>query len=53
MGEQQPVLEPNNQKSIFRFGLYELDGGTGELRKDGKPRPLWLHFLHALARITR
>ncbi len=31
--------EPNNQKSIFRFGLYELDGGTGELRKDGKPRP--------------
>jgi cholera toxin transcriptional activator len=39
MGEQQPVLEPINQKSIFRFGLYELDGGTGELRKDGKPRP--------------
>jgi cholera toxin transcriptional activator len=39
MGEQQPVLEPNNQKSIFRFGLYELDGDTGELRKDGKPRP--------------
>jgi cholera toxin transcriptional activator len=33
------VLEPINQKSIFRFGLYELDGGTGELRKDGKPRP--------------
>ena len=31
--------EPTNQKSIFRFGLYELDGGTGELRKDGKPRP--------------
>ena len=39
MGEQQPVPEPTNQKSIFRFGLYELDGGTGELRKDGKPRP--------------
>jgi cholera toxin transcriptional activator len=33
------VPEPTNQKSIFRFGLYELDGGTGELRKDGKPRP--------------
>jgi len=31
--------EPTNQKSIFRFGLYELDGGTGELRKDGKLRP--------------
>jgi cholera toxin transcriptional activator len=39
MGEQQPVPEPTNQKSIFRFGLYELDGGTGELRKDGKQRP--------------
>ena len=31
--------EPTNQKSIFRFGLYELNGGTGELRKDGKLRP--------------
>ena len=31
--------EPTNQKSIFRFGLYELDAGTGELRKDGKLRP--------------
>jgi cholera toxin transcriptional activator len=39
MGEQVAVPEPTNQKSIFRFGLYELDGGTGELRKDGKPRP--------------
>src|SRR5580692_2267787 len=39
MGEQQPVPEPTNQKSIFRFSLYELDGGTGELRKDGKPCP--------------
>ncbi|HEY2646524.1 MAG TPA: winged helix-turn-helix domain-containing protein [Candidatus Acidoferrales bacterium] len=28
-----------SQKSTFRFGLYELDGATGELRKDGKPRP--------------
>jgi DNA-binding winged helix-turn-helix (wHTH) protein len=33
------VPEPINQKSFFRFGLYELDGGTGELRKDGKLRP--------------
>ena len=23
----------------FRFGLYELDGDTGDLRKDGKSRP--------------
>lgn len=30
---------PTNQNSVFRFGLYELDGTTGELRKDGKPRP--------------
>ena len=28
-----------NQNRIFRFGLYELDGNTGELRKDGKARP--------------
>ena len=39
MGEQEAVPEPTNQKSIFRFGLYELDGATGELRKDGKARP--------------
>jgi cholera toxin transcriptional activator len=39
MGEQVAVPELTNQKSSFRFGLYELDGGTGELRKDGKPRP--------------
>jgi cholera toxin transcriptional activator len=32
-------LEPTNHKSIFRFGLYELDGVTGELRKEGKVRP--------------
>jgi len=33
------VPEPTKQKSIFRFGLFELDSGTGELRKDGKLRP--------------
>jgi DNA-binding winged helix-turn-helix (wHTH) protein len=33
------VAETPSQKSIFRFGLYELDGDTGELRKDGKARP--------------
>jgi cholera toxin transcriptional activator len=33
------VQEPTNQKSIFRFGLFELDRVTGDLRKDGKLRP--------------
>src|ERR1700730_9650096 len=54
MDEQQPVPELIHQKSIFRFGLYELDAGTGELRKDGKPRPRILGqplevLLHLLA----
>ena len=31
--------EPANQKPIFRFGLFELDRVTGDLRKDGKLRP--------------
>jgi len=47
--------EPTNQKSIFRFGLFELDGGTGELHKDGKLRPRILGqplevLLHLLSR---
>jgi len=29
----------SNQKPVYRFGLYELDGGTGELRKEGRQRP--------------
>src|SRR4029077_3436359 len=33
------MADSTNQKPIFRFGLYELDCGTGELRKDGKARP--------------
>jgi cholera toxin transcriptional activator len=33
------VPQSTNQRSIFRFGLYELDSSTGELRKDGKLRP--------------
>jgi cholera toxin transcriptional activator len=33
------VQDLTNQKPIFRFGLYELDGTTGDLRKDGKLRP--------------
>jgi cholera toxin transcriptional activator len=33
------VADSSNQMRIFRFGLYELDGATGDLRKDGKARP--------------
>jgi cholera toxin transcriptional activator len=33
------VPESPNQNRLFRFGTYELDAGTGELRKDGKTRP--------------
>ena len=39
MREPEPVPDSNRQKLVFRFGLYELNGGTGELRKDGKARP--------------
>ncbi len=27
------------QRRVFRFGMFELDTASGELRKDGKPRP--------------
>jgi cholera toxin transcriptional activator len=33
------VPELANQNRLYRFGTYELDAGTGELRKDGKSRP--------------
>jgi cholera toxin transcriptional activator len=33
------VPETPNQHRLFRFGIYELDASTGELRKDGKSRP--------------
>jgi cholera toxin transcriptional activator len=33
------VAEIPKQNRIVRFGLYELDAQTGELRKDGKARP--------------
>ncbi|MGC1684908.1 MAG: winged helix-turn-helix domain-containing protein [Candidatus Acidiferrales bacterium] len=33
------MAETPSQNSIFRFGLYELEGDTGELRKEGKARP--------------
>ena len=55
MGEQHAVPQSVNQKPVFRFGVYELDSGTGELRKDGilRPRvqgqPLEV-LLHLLAR---
>jgi cholera toxin transcriptional activator len=39
VGEPEPVPDSNHQKLVFRFGLYELNAGTGELRKDGKARP--------------
>ena len=31
--------ESSHPNSIFRFGLFELDSATGELRKDGIARP--------------
>jgi DNA-binding winged helix-turn-helix (wHTH) protein len=31
--------DPAARNSRFRFGLFELDGATGELRNDGKARP--------------
>jgi cholera toxin transcriptional activator len=33
------VSEGNSQPRLFRFGMFELDSVTGELRKDGKSRP--------------
>src|ERR1700722_14666222 len=39
MREPESVPDSHHQKSVFRFGLYELNAGTGELRKDGKARP--------------
>jgi cholera toxin transcriptional activator len=33
------VAELTQPKSIFRFGLFELEGSTGELRKEGITRP--------------
>jgi cholera toxin transcriptional activator len=33
------LSEGNSQPRLFRFGTFELDSVTGELRKDGKSRP--------------
>jgi cholera toxin transcriptional activator len=33
------LSEGNTQPRLFRFGVFELDSATGELRKDGKSRP--------------
>jgi cholera toxin transcriptional activator len=37
--ETSCLSEGNNQPRLFRFGMFELDSVTGELRKDGKSRP--------------
>jgi DNA-binding winged helix-turn-helix (wHTH) protein len=37
--ETSCLREGNNQPRLFRFGMFELDSVTGELRKDGKSRP--------------
>jgi cholera toxin transcriptional activator len=37
--ETSCLTEGNIQPRLFRFGIYELDSDTGELRKDGKSRP--------------
>jgi DNA-binding winged helix-turn-helix (wHTH) protein len=33
------LSEGNSQPRLFRFGMFELDSDTGELRKEGKSRP--------------
>ena len=33
------MAQPTDPKPVFRFGVYELDSATGELRKDGLLRP--------------
>jgi cholera toxin transcriptional activator len=37
--ETSRLSESNSQPRLFRFGMFELDSDTGELRKDGKSRP--------------
>ncbi len=31
--------DASSQRRLFRFGTFELESGTGELRKDGRTRP--------------
>lgn len=33
------MAEAPGHNRLFRFGIFEFDGSTGELRKDGKTRP--------------
>jgi cholera toxin transcriptional activator len=33
------LRENSNPRHLFRFGIFELDGESGELRKEGKVRP--------------
>jgi cholera toxin transcriptional activator len=37
--ETSCLSKSNSQPRLFRFGMFELDSDTGELRKDGKSRP--------------
>jgi cholera toxin transcriptional activator len=37
--ETSCLSESHSQPRLFRFGMFELDSDTGELRKDGKSRP--------------
>jgi len=37
--ETSCLSEGNSQPRLFRFGMFELDSDTGELRKEGKSRP--------------
>jgi DNA-binding response OmpR family regulator len=37
--ETSRLSEGNTQARLFRFGMFELDSVTGELRKDGKSWP--------------
>jgi cholera toxin transcriptional activator len=37
--ETSCLSESNSQPRLFRFGMFELDSDTGELRKEGKSRP--------------
>ena len=38
LGESE-VKEANTRRRVFRFGMFDLDSATGELRKEGKSRP--------------
>ncbi|MGB9402898.1 MAG: winged helix-turn-helix domain-containing protein [Candidatus Acidiferrales bacterium] len=33
------MTQPAHQRRLFRFGVFEFDGSTGELRREGKSEP--------------